>query len=272
MRFRATILGLLLFGCAALGQDPVPAPRPLPAVGTPFLPPVVEFQDVVRLPINLPTALQLAEARPLDVAVASVRLSAALAQYDRASKLWLPTIDFGLDYARHDGYLQDVVGNVVSTNKQSFMVGAGPNAIVSVSDALYAPLAARQVVRSKRADVQTAVNDSFLAVADAYFLVQQARGEVFGAAEVVLQGDELVRRTDELAKGLVPPLEASRARTELSRRRQSLLAARERWTTAGADLTRLLRLSDFPRARWSIRSNRRNCRFICSIRTSRWTN
>jgi len=52
----------------------------------------------------------------------------------------------------------------------------------------------------------------------------------------------LVRRTQGLAPGLAPPVEATRARVELSRRKQAAVSATERWHTAGVELARLLRL------------------------------
>jgi outer membrane protein TolC len=81
-----------------------------------------------------------------------------------------------------------------------------------------------------------------LAVAEAYFFVQQARGELAGAEDLVRRTEELVRRADKLAPGLIPPAEAARARTELSRRRQAVHSFQERWRSASADLVRVLRL------------------------------
>lgn len=218
---------------ALTAQDPLPAALP---------PPPAAPADGTRFPINLPTALQLARARPIDVALAGQRLEAAWAQHQKAKWLWLPTISAGFDYARHDGQLQDVVGNVFGDSKQSMMFGTGVGATFSISEAYHGPLAARQLVQSREADVQAAVNDSFLAVAEAYFTVQQARGEVAGALLAAARADEVVRRVTELAPGLTPLLEVNRARTEQARRKQALIAAQERWRTAGADLARLLRL------------------------------
>src|SRR5205823_5358091 len=112
------------------------------------------------LPIDLPTALTLSDANPLDIQIAGERLRAANAQFDRAKVLWLPNVGLGVDYFRHDGQIQDVAGNVFNTSKSSFLVGAGPTAVFSIGDALYAPLAARQVVRARRADVEAARNDT----------------------------------------------------------------------------------------------------------------
>src|SRR5262249_14731515 len=157
--------------------------------------------------INLPTALQLAQARPIDIALAQARLQAAQAQQQRARALWLPTIYTGLDYARHDGQIQDVVGNVFGTSKSSLFIGAGPSAAFNVSEAIHAPLAARQGVRSREADVQTSLNDTLQAVAESYFNVQQARGDVAGALEALAHADPVATRAAELATGLAPPLE-----------------------------------------------------------------
>jgi len=207
----------------------VPAPPPAVAVGTP-------------LPIDLPTALALARANPLDIQIAGERLRAASAALDRANVIWLPNVGLGLDYYRHDGRIQDIAGVVFTTSRSSFLVGAGPTAIVPVGDAMYAPLAARQVVRARRADVQTAHNDTTLAVAEAYFTVQQARGDVGGALDALRRAEELVRLTEKVAPDLAPAVEINRAKAEAARRRLAVEAAHERWQVASADLARVLRL------------------------------
>lgn len=194
------------------------------------------------MPINLPTALHLAQVRPLDIAVATRRIQVAAAQLERAQVLWLPTIYLGVDYSRHDGQLQDVAGEVFGTSKSALMVGAGPSAVFALSDAVFAPLAARQTLRARQAALQTARNDTLLAVAEAYFHVQQARGELAGALDAARRAEDLVRLVGDLAPALVPPVEVTRARAELARRRQTVHAARERWRVASADLGRLLRL------------------------------
>jgi outer membrane protein TolC len=212
------------------------------AAEPPAWPPPAVRPDERPLPINLATALQLANARGLDIQFAAARVQAASAALDRARVLWLPNIVTGVDITRHDGQIQDIVGNVFGTSRQALFVGAGPNMQFAVTDALYAPLAARQVVRARQFEQQAIANDTMLAVADAYFGVQQARGDLAGAEAFVRYGEELVRRAEQLAPGLAPPLEANRARTELARRRQAVVSLRERWQVAGAELTRIVRL------------------------------
>lgn len=194
------------------------------------------------LPITLSTALCLTGANALDIQIADERVRAASAQLDRARFAWLPNLNFGVDYYRHDGQIQDIAGTVFTTSRSSFLLGAGPQLEVSVTNAVYAPLAARQVARAVQFDAQAARNDTTLAVAVAYFNVQQARGEVAGAAESLKRAESLVARTEKLAPDLAPELEVNRVRTEAARRRQGVELAYERWQVASADLTRLLRL------------------------------
>jgi outer membrane protein TolC len=203
--------------------------------------PAAETQGL-PLPIDLPTALRLSNANPLDILIADERVKAADARYRRAKVLWLPNVGLGADYFRHDGQIQDVAGRVFTTSKSAFLVGAGPTAVFSPGDAIYSPLAARQILRARQADAQAVRNDIMFQVAEAYFTVQQARGEVAGSIDAFRRADELVKLTEKLAPDLAPTVEVNRAKAEAARRRQSVETAYERWQVAGADLTRLLRL------------------------------
>lgn len=236
MRFRGIALAVGLACSSVVAAEPSPVrPVPLPAT-------VGSVPDTKPLPINLPTALRLGGASPLDIAIAAERLQAAAAQYDKARVMWLPNLNLGVDYFRHDGQLQDIVGFVFPTNKSAFLVGGGPTLTVGVTDAVYAPLARKQLVKARQADLETARNDTTLAVAEAYFAVQQARGEVAGAVDAARRADELVARTTKLAPALAPTVEITRARTELAHRRVVVETAYERWQLASADLARILRL------------------------------
>jgi outer membrane protein TolC len=266
---------LMLPACAALDNEPAvgfpppkltapatssPTTRNRPAADGPVRPVGGEAEAVLArtaaalpavpaasgqgkpLPINLPTALTLTGANPLDVQLAGERLRAANAALDRANVLWLPNVALGTDYLRHDGQIQDVAGTVFTTSKSSLLLGAGPNAVFSVSDALYAPLAARQVVRARQAEAQAVRNDVTLQVAEAYFGVQQARGEVAGSIEALRQAEVLVELTKKAAPDYTPTVEVNRAKAEAARRRQAVEAAYERWQVVSAELTRILRL------------------------------
>src|SRR5437588_645491 len=59
------------------------------------------------LPINLATALQLSNARPLDVQIAGRQVAVAAAVLDRAKLLWVPNLVLGIDYFGHTGLQQN---------------------------------------------------------------------------------------------------------------------------------------------------------------------
>jgi outer membrane protein TolC len=228
----------------AEGQEQLPLPptptAPGPADG-PFASSQLEASDK-PLPINLPTALQLANVQPIDVQVAAAQIRVAAAQLDFAKQLWLPNVLVGTDYLRHDGQIQDSAGNVTTTSFGSFMLGTGPSLVVGVTDAIFEPLAARQVVNARDAALQTARNDSLLTVADAYFTVQQSRGELAGAEDVLRRSVGLVYRVQHLAPALFADFEVDRTRTQAKRNRQLVQTAREHWRVTSADLTRTLQL------------------------------
>jgi len=120
--------------------------------------------------------------------------------------------------------------------------GGGLNMIVPMTDAIFVPLAARQVLNSKRFDIQAAKNDALLAIAAAYFGVHQYRGQYAGAVEVVERGEQLVTRIDQLSADLVPKVEVDRALNMLANMQQHAALARQQWRVASANLTQLLRL------------------------------
>ncbi len=140
---------------------------------------------------------------------------------DQANVLWLPTIYLGGSYYRHDGGAQGNAGDQFINGRNQYMLGAGPVAVFSATDAIFMPLAAQQVVKSRESDVQTAHNDALLNVAEAYFNVQQARGRHAGALDALTRGQQLLKTVEALAKDLAPPIEAERVRTEVADLEQS---------------------------------------------------
>src|SRR5438270_5017178 len=81
--------------------------------------------DLRPLPINLPTALRLANANAIDVAAAAERVRIAAAQLEQARVLWLLTVTIGGDYDRHDGRIQNADGSIIDVGRNGLMFGAG---------------------------------------------------------------------------------------------------------------------------------------------------
>jgi outer membrane protein TolC len=233
----------------------LPSPRAVPmapACGPPMLsattPPVKlapaqpEATDFV-LPINLATALRLADARPLVVAAAQASVETAAAQLEHARVLWLPNTYLGASEYAHLGGSAGNSGTEFTNSRNQLMLGGGVTAVFATTDAIFTPLASRQVLRSRQIDLQTARNDALLQTAEAYFRVQEARGRLAGAQDAVEKGKELAKKIQALGKGLTPPIEADRARAELAELEQTAAADRGDWMVASADLTRVLRLN-----------------------------
>jgi outer membrane protein TolC len=216
------------------------------ATGLVFRPAPLMATDL-RFPINLATALRLSDARPLIVAAAQASVWVAEAELTRAKVLWVPTINIGFDYIRHDGGGPDFNKGIMTAPSVNFFYGgAGLWGILPMTDAIYAPLAARQVLNARHWDVQTAKNDALMQTADAYFRVHQARGTYAGALYAVERGRDLVDRISQLSREFVPLVEVDRARNMLADMEQRAAEARQEWRVQSANLTQVLRLD--PRA------------------------
>ena len=190
-----------IFRLPAVTENPQPPPI------QPAQPP----QSDQTLPINLATALYLSNARPLVIAFAQASVEEAAARLQNAKVLWLPNLNVGTDYYRHNGTDQSTDGTMILDDKNSFAAGGGATLNFGVTDAIFRPLADRQELAARESDLQTARNDALLAVALAYFDVQQARGTLAGTLDAVAKAEVLVRKTAGLAKGLVAEIEVDRA-------------------------------------------------------------
>src|SRR5205814_2532653 len=88
-------------------------------------------------PIDLPTALPLANAQNLDIQIAREKLKEAKANHEGAVELFFPWISPGANYRRHENRIQDVVGNIIDADKQSYSVGGAITAQMDLGDAVY---------------------------------------------------------------------------------------------------------------------------------------
>lgn len=225
----------------ANGTNASPLLRDLKLSGAPLEP------SDLRFPINLATALRLADARPLIVAATQASVWVAEAQLTRAKVLWIPTLNIGFDYLRHDGGGPDFNKGIMTAPSVNFFYG-GVGAIgnIPIADAIFQPLAARQTLNAAHYDIQTAKNDVLMKTADAYFQVHQNRGMYAGALYTVERGHDLVERISQLSKEFVPAVEIDRARNMVADLEQQAVSSRQEWRVQSANLTQILRLD--PRA------------------------
>ena len=222
---------------------PLPPPRAVEPRDPAGLGPAKPDEADRALPINLATALRLADARPLVIEAARAAVETEYGLYEQARVLWLPTVYLGVDYQRHDGGQQNLLtGKLIVGSRNQFLAGGGARAVFALTDAIYAPLAARQLLQARSIDVQTAKNDALLSVAVAYFDVQQARGILAGTLDSVVKARDLARRVGALGRGLAPAIEVERVNAALADLEQQAASARQDWRFSSATLTRVLRL------------------------------
>src|SRR5262249_43940009 len=111
-----------------------------------------------------------------------------------------------------------------------------------LTDAIFAPLAARRGVASRDADVQAARNDALLQVTQAVFNLQASRGRLLGIDASILRAGMLVNLARGLAPRLIAPPEVNPAQTELQTLLQTQQVAIRDWRVASAQLAEVLLL------------------------------
>lgn len=227
-------------------------------LGTPLVP------GQVIHPIDLPGALRLAGVRDLDIAIARQRVAQSVAELQQAQALWLPSLFLGPNWVRHDGQAQVVEGPVRTISKSSLFLGAtaaggssvsgpvpaggpaqvsGLTTVLRLSDALFEPLAARQVVDARRAGIQVASNDALLGVAETYLDLQFAAGRLAVAREAAANAEALVKLTGSYARsGAGLEADYHRSLAERDRRRKEVEQAVGELEMASAELVRRTRL------------------------------
>lgn len=131
--------------------------------------------------------------------------------------------------------------------KNSFFAGAGATLGFGITDAIFLPLAARQVLAAREFDVQAARNDALATVATTYFDLQESRGRLAGNLDAVDKAEALEKQIRGLAGGrlggLVPQIEVNRVLALLYYLQQESVASHAAWQTNSARLTRVLRLN-----------------------------
>ncbi len=165
------------------GRTPANAVAPPPVTPPTIL--AVEAQ-----PIDLTTALELANVQNPEFNVARTRILEAAAMRQLAAAYFLPSINPGLNYDSHTGNLQQSDGNILSLNRSAVYVGAGANAVgsgtvnipgvyynINAGAGIFAYLASRQTVREREFASIAVRNQVFLRVTRGLQRAAPSRGE-----------------------------------------------------------------------------------------------
>ena len=193
--------------------------------------------------IDLPTVLRLAGAQNLDVQIARQRLAEAAAADTSATLQFLPWLSPGLGYRGHGGNTQDVAGNIVDTQKHSYVAGLGLTAQVDLGDVLYRKLSAQQIRRAAEESVGAQERDSTLSAATAYLELVRTRAHADVVRESVAISrayqDQLTRAVDI---GLAGKGDELRVQVQTQRYQIELRRAVEQERMASSRLAQVLHL------------------------------
>lgn len=213
-----------------------------------------QLPSEATVPINLPTALAMIGGQHPVVGFARWRVQEAYAQLDRAKVMWLPSIQSGFNYRRHDGNYQAVDGAIVDVNLNSMNYGLGAGAVAAgsptrpgvvaqfhLADALFLPKAVEKTAWARGHAAAAVLNQQLLNAAVAYIDLLEAYQDSEIIAEAVKRTSDLATITDSFAEaGEGLKSDADRTATELALLRTRQLAARERQLVASTRLARVL--------------------------------
>jgi outer membrane protein TolC len=222
---------------------PVPSPPEIP-------PPRGEY------PIDLSTALRLAEAENPTIAAARARIIEALALQTGARALLLPSFNPGANYHLHTGNLQRGSGKILNLTEQALYFGGGAEAVGSntvqipavniigtLTEAWFEPLAAHQRVVGSSFTALATANEVLLDVALLHLELLANKATLDAQRLTERQGHELAVIVNDFAvAGERRTADANRAQADWKLRRAAVQRAEESVAVTAARLASRLNL------------------------------
>ena len=193
--------------------------------------------------IDLPTALRLAGASNLDVAIAKEKVTEARAASDSARARFFPWITPSIVVRRHEDNIQAVNGPILDADKQSLSAGVALNAQLDLGETYFQNLVAKQQVRSTEAALAGRQRETTYRAAAGYFDLARARAAVIAAEEAArISGRHAEQIAATTEAGLTFQGDAARVRAARERAELTLIRARTEQRIAAARLAEVLRL------------------------------
>jgi outer membrane protein TolC len=194
-------------------------------------------------PIDLPTTLQLAGARNLDVRLARTAVEEARANYLTALERFLPAVAPSASYLRHSGRTQAVDGSILEVTKRSEASGVGLSAQIPVGEAIFSALQSRQLLKAADAAATSRERDGTVLAAQQYFELVRARA----LADVLEEGlrvsqNYLAQLHEAVRIGIAFRGDALRVETQTQRLELDLARAKQQQRLAAARLVQTLHL------------------------------
>ncbi len=232
-------------------MGPTPPTSSTAAATPPSIP-----ESAAPYPIDLPSALRLADDRNPVIGEARILILGALAERQSARALLLPYLNAGANYHDHTGPLQRSNGTILKLTEQSFYFGGGArtvgaetvaipavNIFSPLTDAIYEPLAAQQRVTGARFNASATANSVLLEVASLYIdligadAILQARRELAGDADRIAASVQAYAATGQGRRSDADRADADRRLFQLD-----IQKAEERVAVASALLAQRLNL------------------------------
>lgn len=239
-RARAVITSRETSRASAVGRAAANESRQLEAPLPTSLP---TAPDEAALPIDLAGVLELARASNLEIRKAAERVNEAHVQLALAKTQWLPSLNIGSSWLKHEGRTQEIPGQIITASKGALFAGGIANATLDPQKTVVEILRARQQIYAQSGALDRATRQSLHDASLAYVDLVAAQAGVAISVELSDLIEELVKRSEQLLKqGVGAEVEVLSNQVRLESQRQKLIGARRDQLAAGANLVQLLHL------------------------------
>jgi outer membrane protein TolC len=224
-----------------LWTDAPPASAPNAAQPVEKLAPPTDAHQV--LPVTLDAVLRLAEGQNPQMALARERVTQAFAERDLADKRWLPEVNVGAGYYRHEGGIQDQDGTLVRSSTGAMIAGMDLAARLDLRAAAFAKLDAARRTWQQKGELHRVTTEVLLDAAGTYIDLLAAH-----AGLAIVRGlDADLRALQERAQKLAnvergARIEVVRIEAEIAGQQQLLHKLQGQARSASAKLCYLLGL------------------------------
>jgi len=215
------------------GQPLTPDPSPPRGEGESLQPKL--------LPIGLDTVLRLAEEQNGQIALAREKVNEAFAGQDLAKSAWLPAINAGTAYYRHEGGIQNEDGTLTQSSTGAMLAGVELSGRLDLRQAVFAQVNAERKFWQNKGELSRIASETLLDAATTYIDLLTARnGEVI-ALRLVKNAEEMLAQARGVLKAepgtqfIVEGIEA-----EVFGLRQAARKLRQQGNAAGIKLAYLL--------------------------------
>lgn len=195
-------------------------------------------------PIDLPTALRLADAQNLDVQVARERVKEAMANRTSAIEQFIPWLAPGVTWHRREGVAQASPSGVIGNAEYvGYSPGVGLNAQSTLGDAIYNSLATKQLVRASDEGLTAQRQDVAFQAANGYFELAKAKALVDVVREALATSQNYQQQLhDAVAIGIAFRGDELRVQTQSEHYQVVLRQALAQQRIAAIELARTLHL------------------------------